>query len=131
MSMGGPFQPGSCGRVAPGGSGCGADGCCSSPGREELGKNINADEAAAMGAVYQAAALSKAFKVKPFVVRDAAVFPIQVTLSRVQARGRSGGCWLPPRQEAVAGPLQRQKRIAHVVVVLARLGSLARRNTRF
>lgn len=32
-----------------------------------------------MGAVYQAAALSKAFKVKPFVVRDAAVFPIQVT----------------------------------------------------
>lgn len=46
--------------------------------REELGKNINADEAAAMGAVYQAAALSKAFKVKPFLVRDAAVFPIQV-----------------------------------------------------
>lgn len=31
-----------------------------------------------MGAVYQAAALSKAFKVKPFLVRDAAVFPIQV-----------------------------------------------------
>lgn len=44
-----------------------------------------------MGAVYQAAALSKAFKVKPFIVRDATVFPIQVTLSRVQARGRSGG----------------------------------------
>uniref|UniRef100_A0A3B3ZHX1 Hypoxia up-regulated protein 1 n=1 Tax=Periophthalmus magnuspinnatus TaxID=409849 RepID=A0A3B3ZHX1_9GOBI len=49
---------------------------------EELGKNINADEAAAMGAVYQAAALSKAFKVKPFLVRDAAVFPIQVEFSR-------------------------------------------------
>lgn len=47
--------------------------------REELSKNINADEAAAMGAVYQAAALSKAFKVKPFLVRDAAVFPIQVS----------------------------------------------------
>lgn len=46
--------------------------------RDELAKNINADEAAAMGAVYQAAALSKAFKVKPFLVRDAAVFPIQV-----------------------------------------------------
>lgn len=46
--------------------------------RMELGKNINADEAAAMGAVYQAAALSKAFKVKPFLVRDAAIFPIQV-----------------------------------------------------
>uniref|UniRef100_A0A667Z1L2 Hypoxia up-regulated protein 1 n=1 Tax=Myripristis murdjan TaxID=586833 RepID=A0A667Z1L2_9TELE len=51
-------------------------------GKEELGKNINADEAAAMGAVYQAAALSKAFKVKPFLVRDAAVFPIQVEFTR-------------------------------------------------
>ncbi|KAL8173441.1 UNVERIFIED_CONTAM: Hypoxia up-regulated protein 1 [Gekko kuhli] len=51
-------------------------------GKDELGKNINADEAAAMGAVYQAAALSKAFKVKPFLVRDAAVFPIQVEFTR-------------------------------------------------
>ncbi|XP_028563593.2 hypoxia up-regulated protein 1 [Podarcis muralis] len=51
-------------------------------GKDELGKNINADEAAAMGAVYQAAALSKAFKVKPFIVRDAAVFPIQVEFTR-------------------------------------------------
>ncbi|XP_075958327.1 hypoxia up-regulated protein 1 isoform X1 [Anarhichas minor] len=50
--------------------------------KDELGKNINADEAAAMGAVYQAAALSKAFKVKPFLVRDAAVFPIQVEFTR-------------------------------------------------
>lgn len=49
--------------------------------REELGKNINADEAAAMGAVYQAAALSKAFKVKPFVVRDAVIYPILVSLT--------------------------------------------------
>lgn len=32
-----------------------------------------------MGAVYQAAALSKAFKVKTFLIRDAAVFPIQVS----------------------------------------------------
>ncbi|XP_044078602.1 hypoxia up-regulated protein 1 isoform X3 [Siniperca chuatsi] len=38
-------------------------------GKEELGKNINA-------------ALSKAFKVKPFLVRDAAVFPIQVEFTR-------------------------------------------------
>nr|XP_033774966.1 hypoxia up-regulated protein 1 isoform X1 [Geotrypetes seraphini]XP_033774967.1 hypoxia up-regulated protein 1 isoform X1 [Geotrypetes seraphini] len=51
-------------------------------GKEELGKNINADEAAAMGAVYQAAALSKAFKVKPFIIRDAALFPIQVEFTR-------------------------------------------------
>uniref|UniRef100_A0AAQ5XNW5 Hypoxia up-regulated protein 1 n=1 Tax=Amphiprion ocellaris TaxID=80972 RepID=A0AAQ5XNW5_AMPOC len=58
--------------------------CCQLNGmkQEELGKNINADEAAAMGAVYQAAALSKAFKVKPFLVRDAAVFPIQVEFNR-------------------------------------------------
>lgn len=49
--------------------------------REELGKNINADEAAAMGAVYQAAALSKAFKVKPFIVRDAVIYPILVSLA--------------------------------------------------
>uniref|UniRef100_A0A8C8DVS7 Hypoxia up-regulated protein 1 n=1 Tax=Oryzias sinensis TaxID=183150 RepID=A0A8C8DVS7_9TELE len=49
-------------------------------GKEELGKNINADEAAAMGAVYQAAVLSKAFKVKPFLIRDAALFPIQVCI---------------------------------------------------
>uniref|UniRef100_A0A8C7PZW7 Hypoxia up-regulated protein 1 n=1 Tax=Oncorhynchus mykiss TaxID=8022 RepID=A0A8C7PZW7_ONCMY len=53
-----------------------------SVGKEELGKNINADEAAAMGAVYQAAALSKAFKVKPFLVREAAIFPIQVEFTR-------------------------------------------------
>ncbi|XP_032141140.1 hypoxia up-regulated protein 1 isoform X1 [Sapajus apella] len=51
-------------------------------GKEELGKNINADEAAAMGAVYQAAVLSKAFKVKPFVVRDAVVYPILVEFTR-------------------------------------------------
>uniref|UniRef100_H2MYJ5 Hypoxia up-regulated protein 1 n=1 Tax=Oryzias latipes TaxID=8090 RepID=H2MYJ5_ORYLA len=50
--------------------------------KEELGKNINADEAAAMGAVYQAAVLSKAFKVKPFLIRDAALFPIQVEFTR-------------------------------------------------
>ncbi|XP_012712373.1 hypoxia up-regulated protein 1 isoform X1 [Fundulus heteroclitus] len=50
--------------------------------KQELGKNINADEAAALGGVYQAAALSKAFKVKPFQVRDAAIFPIQVEFIR-------------------------------------------------
>uniref|UniRef100_UPI00398E5734 hypoxia up-regulated protein 1 isoform X2 n=1 Tax=Pristiophorus japonicus TaxID=55135 RepID=UPI00398E5734 len=51
-------------------------------GKKELGKNINADEAASMGAVYQAAALSKAFKVKPFLIRDAALYPIQVEFTR-------------------------------------------------
>ncbi|XP_022109354.1 hypoxia up-regulated protein 1-like [Acanthaster planci] len=48
----------------------------------ELAKNINADEAAAMGAVYQAAHLSKGFKVKKFVIRDANLFPIQVEFER-------------------------------------------------
>lgn len=65
-------------------------GSTSISSREELGKNINADEAAAMGAVYQAAALSKAFKVKPFIVRDAAVYPIQVRGGRSK-RGRADG----------------------------------------
>ncbi|XP_069750773.1 hypoxia up-regulated protein 1 isoform X2 [Narcine bancroftii] len=51
-------------------------------GKKDLGKNINADEAASMGAVYQAAALSKAFKVKPFLIRDAAIYPIQVEFTR-------------------------------------------------
>lgn len=44
----------------------------------DLAKNINADEAAAMGAVYKAADLSTGFKVKPFLTKDAVIFPIQV-----------------------------------------------------
>ena len=48
----------------------------------ELGKSINADEAAALGAAYQAAYLSKGFKVKEFAVKDVNLFPIQVVFSR-------------------------------------------------
>uniref|UniRef100_A0A1E1X932 Hypoxia up-regulated protein 1 n=1 Tax=Amblyomma aureolatum TaxID=187763 RepID=A0A1E1X932_9ACAR len=48
----------------------------------ELGKSINADEAAALGAAYQAAYLSKGFKVKVFHVKEACLFPIQVDFSR-------------------------------------------------
>ncbi|XP_037278905.2 hypoxia up-regulated Grp170 co-chaperone protein isoform X2 [Rhipicephalus microplus] len=48
----------------------------------ELGKSINADEAAALGAAYQAAYLSKGFKVKVFQVKEASLFPIQVDFSR-------------------------------------------------
>jgi sugar (pentulose or hexulose) kinase len=44
----------------------------------ELGKSINTDEAAAMGAVYKAADLSNGFKVKKFLTKDAVLFPIQV-----------------------------------------------------
>lgn len=46
--------------------------------REELGKGINTDEAAALGAVYQAAHLGKGFKVQKFNVKEAIVYPIQV-----------------------------------------------------
>lgn len=53
-----------------------------------------------MGAVYQAAALSKAFKVKPFVVRDAAVFPIQVTPGSRVSRAGVGLC----RERRSGGP---------------------------
>ncbi|XP_068237926.1 hypoxia up-regulated protein 1-like [Palaemon carinicauda] len=48
----------------------------------ELGKNINADEAAAMGAVYRAADLGQGFKVKKFHVKEAVLFPIEVDFDR-------------------------------------------------
>ena len=46
--------------------------------RPDLGRNLNADEAAALGASYQAAALSSGFKVKTFHVRQSAAYPIEV-----------------------------------------------------
>ncbi len=46
--------------------------------RHELGKSVNTDEAIALGAVYQAAAHSKLFKVKKFIVKEGTVYPIQV-----------------------------------------------------
>jgi len=48
--------------------------------RDELGKGINTDEAAALGAVYQAANLGKGFKVKKFGIKDATIYPIKVSL---------------------------------------------------
>lgn len=54
---------------------------------QELGKNINMDEAAVMGAVYKAADLATGFKVKKIVIKDAVLFPIQVTFER---EGESG-----------------------------------------
>lgn len=51
--------------------------------KSELGKSVNTDEAAALGAVYQAAELGKGFKVKKFVVKDANVYPVQVMFERV------------------------------------------------
>ena len=51
-------------------------------GSPELGKSLNTDEAAAMGAVYKAADLSSGFKVKKFITRDAVIFPIDVNFER-------------------------------------------------
>lgn len=53
--------------------------------REDLGKGINTDEAAALGAVYQAAHLGKGFKVKKFAIKDAVLFPISVSYSQVNS----------------------------------------------
>lgn len=59
----------------------------------ELGKSLNTDEAAAMGAVYKAADLSSGFKVKKFITREAVIFPIDVDFKRdlVDEDGSSGG----------------------------------------
>lgn len=53
----------------------------------DLSKNLNTDEAAAMGAVYKAADLSKGFKVQKFITRDGVLFPIQVVFERVTDGG--------------------------------------------
>eukprot|EP00124_Ichthyophonus_hoferi_P002404 Ihof_evm8s162 gene=Ihof_evmTU8s162 len=47
-------------------------------GGKELGKSINADEGAAIGAVLRAAAFSKGFRVKEFIVEDTILYPISV-----------------------------------------------------
>lgn len=49
---------------------------------QDLAKNLNTDEAAAMGAVYKAADLSTGFQVKKFLTKEAVIFPIQVTFER-------------------------------------------------
>lgn len=53
----------------------------------ELAKNLNTDEAAAMGAVYKAADLSTGFKVTKFITKDAVIYPIQVIFERATEDG--------------------------------------------
>jgi hypoxia up-regulated 1 len=53
--------------------------------KSELGKGINSDEAAALGAVYQAAALSPGFRVKRFLIRDGCLFPIHISFPKADA----------------------------------------------
>ncbi|PIO54994.1 hypothetical protein TELCIR_23628, partial [Teladorsagia circumcincta] len=66
----------------------GVDGCeytCSKGIRKnyrkvlaaELGRFLNTDEAIASGALYQAAHLSKGFKVEPFGVEELVLSPVQ------------------------------------------------------
>lgn len=50
--------------------------------KQELGKNLNTDEAPALGAVYQAAFASKGYKVKKFYIKDYNVYPIVVDFER-------------------------------------------------
>lgn len=50
---------------------------------QPLGRSLNTDEAAALGAAYKAADLSNGFKVKPFITKDATLFPIQVNLFKI------------------------------------------------
>ncbi|KAL7636636.1 UNVERIFIED_CONTAM: hypothetical protein RMT77_013413 [Armadillidium vulgare] len=50
---------------------------------KELGKNINADEAAALGAVYRAADIGQGFKVMKFHVKESVVYPIDVDFERI------------------------------------------------
>lgn len=50
--------------------------------KQDLAKNINTDEAAAMGAVYKAADLSTGFKVQKFITKDAVIYPVQVNFER-------------------------------------------------
>uniref|UniRef100_A0AAF5PH81 Hypoxia up-regulated protein 1 n=1 Tax=Wuchereria bancrofti TaxID=6293 RepID=A0AAF5PH81_WUCBA len=58
--------------------------------KKELGKFLNTDEAIAMGAVYQAAHLSKGFKVKRFGVRDLQISPIQVDFVSAHSKDETG-----------------------------------------
>ena len=48
--------------------------------------SLNTDESAALGAVYQAAHLSKGFRVKKFLVKDANVYPIEVRYKNLNSR---------------------------------------------
>lgn len=75
---------------------------------QDLGKNINMDEAAAMGAVYRAADLATGFKVKKIITKDATVLPIQVTFER---EGESGNVKLVKRSLFAAMNPYPQKKV--------------------
>ena len=47
--------------------------------KSDLGRNLNTEEAAAMGAVYQAAYMSKGYQVKKFYINDLNLYPLVVS----------------------------------------------------
>ncbi|CAJ0925793.1 unnamed protein product, partial [Mesorhabditis belari] len=47
-------------------------------GSKEIGRFLNTDESIALGGLYQAAFLSKGFKVKTFYVEELQIYPVQV-----------------------------------------------------
>lgn len=57
--------------------------------KQDLGKSLNSDEAATMGAVYKAADLATGFKVKKFILKDAVILPIHVSFERDPGDGAS------------------------------------------
>lgn len=75
---------------------------------KELGKNINTDEAAALGGVYKAADLTTGFRVAKFIVKEAVLFPIQVTFER---EGNSGNTKLVKRNLFTAFGSYPQKKV--------------------
>lgn len=76
--------------------------------KRDLGKNINMDEAAALGAVYKAADLATGFRVAPFNVKEAVLYPIQITFER---EGNSGNQKLVKRNLFTAMGVYPQKKV--------------------
>ncbi|KAM3173465.1 hypothetical protein ACTXT7_012448 [Hymenolepis weldensis] len=54
-----------------------------------VAKSVNSDEAAAMGAIYQAAANTRGFLVKRIVLRDMTRYPIAITFPRINTSADS------------------------------------------
>lgn len=76
--------------------------------KRDLGKNINMDEAAALGAVYKAADLTTGFRVSPFHAKEAVLYPIQITFER---EGNSGNQKLVKRNLFTAMGVYPQKKV--------------------
>ena len=65
--------------------------------KKELGKNLNTDEAPALGAVYQCAYQSKGYKVKKFHIKDVNAFPIVVDFERFVDENESAAASASPK----------------------------------